>query len=63
MARRSDRKKISGAGRLTESAINKFQNYFGIAIRQNTNSSYSMKKCALTSLFHNTAFDDNKERE
>ena len=62
MARRrvSDGKKISGAGRLTESAINKLQNYFGIAIRQNTDSAHSMKKCALASLFHNTAFDDNK---
>ena len=45
---------------MTESAINKLQNYFGIAIRQNTDSAYSMKKCALASLFHNTAFDDNK---
>ena len=56
----SDGKKISGAGRLTESVFNKLQNYFGIAIRQNTDSAYSMKKCALASLFHNTAFDDNK---
>ena len=39
----SDGKKISGKGRLTDKIINKMQNYFGMAIRQNKGRLYSIK--------------------
>eukprot|EP00112_Aurelia_sp_Birch-Aquarium-sp1_P011533 Seg2424.2 transcript_id=Seg2424.2/GoldUCD/mRNA.D3Y31 product="hypothetical protein" protein_id=Seg2424.2/GoldUCD/D3Y31 len=39
-----DGKKIKGRGRLTDKAINTLQNYFGMAIRQNSSSVYLMKK-------------------
>ena len=59
----SDGKGISGRGRLTDSAINKLQNYFGIAIRNNLESVYAMKKCIYASLFHNSSLDDEKRHQ
>ena len=47
----SDGKGISGKGRLTDRALNLLQNYFGIAIRQNSNVP-SMKKAIGAVLFH-----------
>ena len=55
-----DGKGIAGKGRLTDSAINKLQNYFGIAIRSNTDSVYAMKKCIFASLFHNSMLEVEK---
>eukprot|EP00794_Sanderia_malayensis_P014632 gene14632-16150_t len=48
----SDGKKLSGKGRLTDVAINTMQNYFGMAIRQNTGKLYAMKKAVASVLFH-----------
>lgn len=67
----ADGKPISGKGRLTKRTIDKMQNYFGMAIRQNTLTSwngdkakalYAMKKCVLAVLFHCTQDDDDEQR-
>ena len=50
----SDGKKISGKGRLTDKVINKMQNYYGLAIRQNVNQLYAMKKSIFAILLHLT---------
>ena len=47
-----DGKKILGKGRLTDKAINTLQNYYGMAIRQNTHSLFSMKKAVGAVLYH-----------
>lgn len=47
-----DGKKIKGRGRLTDKAINTLQNYFGMAIRQNSSSVYLMKKSIGAVLYH-----------
>ena len=52
-----DGKGIGGKGRLTDAVVNKLQNYFGIAIRTNTDSIYAMKKSIYASLFHNSELD------
>ena len=54
----SDRKKISGRGRLTDKVTNTMQNYFGMTIRQNTNDLFTMRKYAIATLMHNTKFDN-----
>lgn len=58
----SDGGKIMGKGRLTDKAINTLQNYYGMAIRQNTDSIYAMKKSVWAVLYHNSKIDDLKER-
>ena len=42
-----DKKKLAGAGRLNEKIISKLQNYYGLAIRQNTHSLLSMGSAAV----------------
>lgn len=54
----SDGKRINGKGRLTEKAINTLQNYYGMAIRQNVNNLYKMKKCVYAVLYHNSNIAD-----
>ena len=49
---------IGGRGKLTESIINSMQNYYGLAIRNNTTSLYAMKKAVGSVLNHCTAFPD-----
>ena len=58
----SDGKGISGRGRLTDKAINTFQNYFGMAIRQNVGDLYQMKKCVWAVLYHNCDISDENVR-
>ena len=67
----SDGGKISGKGRLTDKIINKIQNYFGMAIRQNSAASwdgdnekalYGMKKSVLAVLWHCTHIPDGNTR-
>ena len=58
----SDGKGISGKGRLTDKAINTLQNYYGMAIRQNTNDLYSMKKAVVAVLYHCSYFPDENIR-
>ena len=48
----ADGKGIMGKGRLTDKCINTLQNYFGMAIRQNTSSVYLMKKSIGAVLYH-----------
>ena len=52
-------KPLHGKGNLTNSAINSMQNYYGIAIRNNTNNIYAMKKAIGAVLWHSTNFSDN----
>ena len=53
---------LSGRGKLTDKVINSFQNYFGLAIRQNQGQLYAMKKAVGAVLWHCTDFDDNSYR-
>ena len=43
----SDAKKLGGIGRRNEKFINRLQNYYGLAIRQNTASLINMRQLAL----------------
>ena len=45
-------KGIGGRGKLTDAFIDKLQNYFGIAIRQNKNNLKGMRDSVRASLFH-----------
>jgi len=64
------KQKLTGRGKLTESAVNTIQNYFGMAIRQtarnnNLNDShkvYQMKKNIRAVLFHCTDFKSQSRR-
>ena len=47
-------KNISGMVRMTDRLINKMQNYFGMAIRQNLGQLYALKKSVLAILWHFT---------
>ena len=59
----SDGKTLGGAGCLTEKAINKLQNYFGIAVRQSTGSTvYQLKKAIGAVLFHCSEAKDVESR-
>ena len=50
----SDGKKLGGIGRLNEKFINRLQNYYGLAIRQNTDSLMNMRKAVGAVLYHCT---------
>ena len=52
-----DKKSLGGKGRLTEKEINKIQNYYGIAIRQNIDNLYQMRKNILAVLHHSCVAD------
>ena len=55
---------ISGKGKLTEKIINSMQNFYGLAIRQNCESLYLMKKAVGAILWHCTKFDhEDDERD
>ena len=58
----SDGKKLGGAGRLTEKVINTLQNCYGMAIRQNVNDLYGMKKSVAAVLFHYSESRDDETR-
>ena len=49
---------LSGRGKLTDKVINSLQNYFGLAIRQNSGNLYAMKKAIGAVLWHSTEFAD-----
>lgn len=49
---------LHGKNRLTESIINSMQNFYGLAIRKNTNSLYAMKKATGAILYHCTDSPD-----
>lgn len=55
----ADGKTISGRGRLTDLEINKLQNYYGLAIRRNTDNSVDdMVKSIWAIYFHRLSTDD-----
>ena len=53
---------LSGAGKLTTKIINSMQNFYGLAIRQNTGNLYSMKKAVGAILHHCTKSNDDVKR-
>ena len=55
-------KKISVKGRLTDKIINKMQNYYGMAIRQNPGQSREMKKGIGAVLWHCSDIQDLQVR-
>ena len=58
-----DGKMISGRGRLTDKAINVLQNYFGMAIRQNTANVGVMKRAIGAVLYHCSDIDDTTRHQ
>lgn len=57
----SDGKNIGGKGRLTDSLIDTLQNYFGMAIRENTDSLVNMQNAVYASLYHVASTDKNPQ--
>ena len=53
-----DGKTIGGRGRLTDQLINKLQNYFGLALRNNLNDIEKMHRDVLAILYHRTSSDN-----
>ena len=51
--------RLSGRGRLTDNIIDKLQNYYGMAIRQNNGDLNAMKSASSASLFHVASSDTN----
>ena len=51
----SDGKTIGGRGRLTDQRIDKLQNYYGLAIRNNLNDVSSMQKAVRAILYHSAS--------
>ena len=58
----SDGKKLGGVGRLTEKWINKLQNYYGLAIRQNTNNLLNIRKAVGAVLYHSSEASTTEAR-
>ena len=54
---KKDNKGIGGKGKLTDSLIDKLQNYYGIAIRSNIGNLKGMKSAIYASIFHCAASD------
>ena len=52
------KKKIGGAKRLTAQEIDNLQNYYGKAIRDNTNSVENMRRAIWATYFHKLSTDD-----
>lgn len=50
---------IGGKGKLTEVKINTMQNYFGIALRNNTSSVKEMSKAIWSTFYHLSSTDDH----
>ena len=53
-----EKKWIGGEGRLTDSLIDRLQNYYGIAIQSNSGNLAAMKKATYANLFHFVSFAD-----
>ena len=53
---------LHGRGKLTKSVINSMQNFYSLAIRNNFENLYAMKKAVWAVLFHCTDFDDKEWR-
>ena len=59
----ADGKKLGGIGRLNEHWINKLQNYYGLAIRQNTHSLITMRKAVGAVLYHCSEAANTESRQ
>ena len=59
----SDGKTIGGAGRLTDKVIDRCQNYYGMAIRANTNSIVDMQTNIMSSLYHVASSSDRPNHD
>ncbi|GFX72704.1 uncharacterized protein TNCV_4062991 [Trichonephila clavipes] len=49
---KSKRKDLGGRGKLTDAFIDKLQNYYGIAIRDNVNNLQGMQRAVIAAFFH-----------
>ena len=58
----ADGKGIAGKGRLTDKVVNLMQNYYGMAIRQNVDNVYAMKKSIIAILYHCSQNDNEDDR-
>ena len=54
-----ENKGMGGKGKLTDTVIDKLQNYYGIAVRSNPGDLAAMKKSILASLFHCASSEKN----
>jgi len=57
---KKNNKGLGGKGKLTDHIIDKLQNFYGIAIRQNVGDLQSMKKAVVATLFHVASSEKNK---
>lgn len=57
--KKKDTKGLGGKGRLTDAKIDTLQNYFGIALRQNTGDINKMVSACKASMFHVAGYHDN----
>ena len=57
-----NRKTLSSKGKLTEKVINSMHNYYGLAIRNNKNQLFNMKKSIEAVLYHCTALANEELR-
>ena len=57
----SDGKGITGQGRLTEKLMNKLQNLYGIALRQNVDKTVHQLKVAVRAVLHHSTEFENSE--
>ncbi|GFV09566.1 uncharacterized protein TNCV_3159631 [Trichonephila clavipes] len=53
----SDKKTLDDHGRLSDAEINKLQRYYGLAIRNNTDSIDSMKQAIWATYFHKASIE------
>ena len=58
----SDGKKLGGVGRLNKKWENKLQNYYGLAIRQNTTDLSAMRRAVEAVLYHCSEATSSKAR-
>lgn len=61
--RLEDGKVIGGAGRLTDSEIDKLQTYYGLAIRRNIHNLADMKKAVWASFLHKASTDSYPQHQ
>lgn len=59
----ADGKGLGGSGRLTDAEIDKLQNYYGLAIRRNTNSVNQMREAVWASFLHKASTDDKPQHQ
>ena len=58
-----DGKPLIGRGRMTDAVINTLQNYYGMAVKENTNNLQYMAKAIWASIMHRISTDDNPQHQ